>query len=668
MNNDINNDIKTRQGTFSQKAFSILQRVGQSLMLPVSVLPAAGLLVAVGRMLQNAAQAEGGVIVYPIINSIGSVFFTGGLAIFEQLPAVFAVGVAIGFTGGAGVAGLAAVVGYFTMLNVIGTMVDLRGLDLKVNTGVFGGILMGLISARLYHSFYQTKLHPIFGFFAGKRLVPIITAGSAIVVGMALAFVWPPIQNQINAFGEMVMGSDFGPAFYAAGKRLLIPVGLHHVYYPPFLFEFGDFVTEAGKVLHGESPRYFAGDPTAGRFMASEFPIMLFGLPAATLAMYMRAKTERKKAVAGMMISAALTSIITGITEPIEFMFIFVAPLLYLLHVALAFGSGLLTGFFDVHLGYTFSASLIDFGLGFFNQNNSFYLFLVIGPIIALAYFGGFYGLIGLMNFKTPGREEDESATEKDFFESAGASSTDSRYRKILIAIGGAENVAQLDACITRLRLGLFDGTLVNENALKSLGAAGTMNAGGGNVQVVFGPESDSIKEEIQKLITSDKANLANGVQKAPRTVLIRTPIQGKLVKLSDVPDQTFAQKILGDGIAIDPSEGVVRSPVDGEIASLFRTGHAIGVRADRGLDILIHIGLDTVEMNGAGFEPLVKEGDRVKQGQPLIRFDSDAIRKAGKSTISPIVFTDKAQFTGLKVLLNDGNIDKNTDLFEVTF
>lgn len=258
---------------------------------------------------------------------------------------------------------------------------------MAINTGVFGGIIMGLVTANIYNRFHQIQLPAVLGFFSGKRAVPIITAVAAFGVAVLLGFVWPPIQAGIHSFGNSMMSSDLGPAFYAAGKRLLIPVGLHHVYYPPFLFQFGEFMTQAGQVVHGESARYFAGDPSAGRFMASEFPLMLFGLPAAALAMVLAAPKARRKAVGGVMLTAALTSIITGITEPIEFAFIFVAPLLYILHVVLAFGSGLLTSAFDIHLGYTFSASVIDFIIGYFNQKNSMMLFAVVGPIIAATYF-----------------------------------------------------------------------------------------------------------------------------------------------------------------------------------------------------------------------------------------------------------------------------------------
>ena len=604
--------------------FSTLQQVGKSLMTPVSVLPAAGLLVALGRMLDHVL--------------IGKLMFSGGIAIFEQLPVVFAIGVAIGFTGGAGVAGLASAVGYFTLINVLKVMKDYRVLTMDINTGVFGGIIIGLLAAYLYKRFYQTKLHPVFGFFAGKRFVPIITATAAVFVGVLLGFIWPPIQNAINAFGTHIMGSEFGPAFYAAGKRLLIPVGLHHVYYPPFLYEFGQYVTAAGQTLKGETARYFAGDPTAGRFMASEFPIMLFGLPAACIAMYLRAPENRKKAIAGIMLTAALTSIITGITEPIEFSFIFVAPVLYIFHVAAAFLSGFLTGFFDIHLGYTFSASLIDYAVGTSNMKNSIYLWLVVGPIIAVLYFSVFYWLIGLMNIKTPGRGDDE--TSDDGMEvNAGE-----KAANVLAALGGTENIVNLDACITRLRLSVKNAANVNQDQLKKIGAAGIM-ASGTNFQVIFGVESDALKEEIKSLMNKK----GSGPVKSAG-VHISSPLKGEILPLSKVPDATFADRILGDGFAVQPTEGVVYAPVAGKIAQLFRTNHAIGIVTAEGLEILIHVGIDTVKMNGEGFKAFVQKGDLIKAGQKLLEFDLELVRKNAKSDITPVVITNMAKVASLSV------------------
>lgn len=364
------------------KGFKKLQKVGKALMTPVSVLPAAGILVAIGRLLQE----QNG-----LVYDVGNVMFNSGISIFEHLPLIFAIGVAIGFAGDA-VAALAAGVGFTVYAKVLEVMASIINISEKtggsvesINTGVFGGIIVGIIAAQMYKKFHQTELPPYLGFFAGKRLVPIVTATCSVFAGVALSFIWPPIQVQINEFARFAMNSAIGPALYAAGKRALIPVGLHHVYYPPFLYEFGRFTTEAGQVLRGETARFFAGDPSAGRFMAAEFPIMLFALPAACLAMYLRAKNKVK--VAGMLTTAAITSFLTGITEPIEFSFIFVAPPLYLFHVIGAFISGLLTNFFNVRIGYTFSASAIDYVLSLSNLGNPMMFWFVVGPIMAVLYF-----------------------------------------------------------------------------------------------------------------------------------------------------------------------------------------------------------------------------------------------------------------------------------------
>lgn len=624
--------------SMGNKMFSTLQQVGKSLMTPVSVLPAAGLLVALGRILEH--------------HFVGKLIFSGGLAIFEQLPVVFAIGVAIGFAGGAGVAGLAAVVGYFTFANVLKVMKEVLLLPVDINTGVFGGIIIGLLSAYLYKRFFQIKLHPVLGFFAGKRFVPIITAACAVLVGVLLGYVWPPIQNGINHFGTFIMGSSLGPAFYAAGKRLLIPLGLHHVYYQPFLYEFGQFVTSTGAIVKGESVRYFAGDPTAGRFMAAEYPLMLFGLPAACFAMYLRAPQTRRKAIAGIMISAALTSIITGITEPIEFAFIFVAPILYVFHVAAAFLSGVLTGFFDIHLGYTFSASIIDYLLGASNMKNSFYLWLVVGPAIAALYFGTFYWLIGLLDIKTPGRDVEDSDEAANFV------STSHKAKEVLAALGGEKNIIALDACITRLRLTVKDPSIVNQARLKQIGAAGIMCTGN-NFQVIFGVESDVLKEEIKAVMAQEK-----NAPKASGT-FISSPISGELMTLAQVPDDTFASKVLGDGFAIKPSEGVVYAPVDGKIAQLFRTNHAVGILTDEGLEVLIHVGIDTVKMNGQGFNAFVKKGDVVLRGQKLLEFDLDLVRAQAKSDITPIVITNMDKVSGLK-LQGNGKTKSGLEIMEI--
>lgn len=473
--------------------FKTLQKVGKSVMMPVSVLPAAGLLVALGRWLM---QSTG------ITNALGQIMYSGGIVVFENLPLIFAIGVAIGFANNAGVAGLASVVGYEVMTKVLDVMgklsnIQAKGID-KIDMGVFAGIIVGIVSAKIYDRFHDTKLPPYLGFFSGKRSVPIVTAFAALFMGLGFSFIWPPIQIAINHFAQFASNSYFGPALYAAGKRALIPVGLHHVYYPTFLYEFGRYLDPAtGQILKGETARYFAGDKTAGYFMASEFPIMLFGLPAATLAMYLGAKKEKRKAIAGIMLTSALTSILTGITEPIEFAFIFVAPPLYVFHVIGAFVSGLLTRAFSIRLGYTFSASLIDYVLGAANSQNGWKLFLIVGPIIFILYFVAFYFGIKIFNFKTPGRDDDIEVVD----DNSNKKATSPKAERILEALGGKNNIDTVDACITRLRLTVNDISKVDKAELKKIGAAGIMDLGGGNLQVVYGTESEALKDDILKLM-----------------------------------------------------------------------------------------------------------------------------------------------------------------------
>ncbi|MGZ3795234.1 MAG: glucose PTS transporter subunit IIA, partial [Pseudobdellovibrionaceae bacterium] len=561
-------------------------------------------------------------------------------------------GVAIGFTGGAGIAGLAAAVGYFTMVNILKIVSDTEKLNIAINTGVFGGILIGLLAAQICNRFQNVKLPQVLGFFSGKRFVPILMTATSFALALLLGFIWPPIQKAIYEFGNSVISSDYGPAFYAAGKRLLIPVGLHHVYYPPFLYEFGQFITSTGQVIKGESARYFAGDPAAGRIMASEFPLMLFGLPAAALAMFLASPKEKRKAVGGVMLSAALTSMLTGITEPIEFAFIFVAPLLYVLHVAFAFIAGLLTAHFDVHLGYTFSASFIDYALGYFNQKNSSYLFLFIGPFISALYFLSFYTLIRFFNFQTPGRElEKPHQDEASVRTPQGSGGKAALASEVLLALGGKHNIESLDACITRLRVVVKDAAKVQSEQLKKLGAAGVMQSGR-NIQAIFGVESDFLKEAIKASMTKSS---------------LFSPAKGRVLPLREVPDNAFAENILGEGFAVEPQEGMIYAPCSGQIVNIFPTKHALGILSEDGLEVLVHVGIDTVQMKGEGFQSFVAEGQHVNVGDRLIGFDLELVRQKAKSLITPIVITNMDTVEALK-LVQEGSVTAGQKTLEVLF
>lgn len=448
-----------------------LQMIGQSLMLPVSVLPAAGLLLRLG---------EKDLLNMPAVQAAAQ-------AVFANLPLLFAVGTAIGFSEGQAVAALAAVVGQLVMLAA------LKAINPVIDMGVFSGIVMGIIAAVLCKRFSHVRLPAVLGFFGGKRFVPFVTAVVGVVLAFVFQAVWPALQQVIDAVGQAAVQSSAGPALFAAGKRLLIPVGLHHVYYPVFLYQFGQFTDIDGAVIRGDFNRYYAGDPSAGIFMASEFPIMMFGLPAAALAMYLNARPARKKFVAGLMVSGALTSFLTGITEPVEFAFIFAAPLLFVFHVLMAALSGWLTSIFDIHLGFTFTASFIDYVLSYRYGHNQLLLW-PIGLVIGVLYFVVFHLAIRKFDLPTPGREVDDTPLTYD----DGLMML--QPQRILAALGGADNIEYIDACISRLRVTVHQRALVNKKDLLTLGAAGISEVGN-NLQLVFGTPSDELKEAISRYL-----------------------------------------------------------------------------------------------------------------------------------------------------------------------
>lgn len=591
-------------------------------MVPVSVLPVAGILLGVG-----AAHFT----IFPA--AVSDIMTQAGGAIFGNLPLLFAVGVALGFTRNDGIAALASVIGYAVMISTLGVIAKAMGVETKmvmgiatIETGVFGGILIGGVSAALFNKFHNIQLPPYLGFFAGKRFIPIITSFGAIALGLVLAVAWPPIGNLIASFSHWAASENPGLAFaaYGIGERALIPFGLHHIWNVPFFFETGSFTDPVtGKTVAGEIARYLSGDPTAGN-LAGGYLFKMWGLPAAAIAMWHSARPENKKRVAGIMISAALTSFVTGITEPIEFSFLFVAPILYAAHALLAGAAFFLCILLGIKHGTTFSHGLIDFVVLLPKSTNAAWL-LVIGPIWAALYYGVFRFVIAKFNLATPGRtlesEELELATKKEPTE---------RLQKILSALGSADNIQNLDACITRLRVTVKNEALVEKDKFKSLGAAGVLNAGGGNFQIIFGTESDRLKEDLKSLIANQ-----------PKATSFYSPIKGTVVALEKVPDATFSGKILGEGIAIEPSEGIVYAPLSATVAQVFRTNHAIALRSSDGAEILIHVGIDTVKMNGNGFKALVAEGDLVTKGQKLLEFDLDLVKSHAASIVTPIVFVN---------------------------
>lgn len=635
-----------------KKAFGVLQQVGRSLMTPVSILPAAGLLLGLGNEQ---------VFNLPIMEDAGDV-------IFSNLPLIFAVGVAIGLSGGAGVAGLAAVIGFLVMNVTLGNMSHIVGVETEemlgidtLQTGVFGGIIIGLVTAYLYNRFHNIKLPDFLGFFAGKRFVPIITAVSSFIIGILFVYVWPPIQQGIDYLSYLAIGTNDAISTFIYGFifRALIPFGLHHIFYQPFYFEIGSFTDSVGKVVHGDLTRYFAGDPTAGTFMAGAFPIMLFGFPAAALAIYHTAKPAKKKLIGGIMASAALTSFLTGITEPVEFAFIFVAPVLYIINNILAGLSYMIMDLLNVKAGFSFSGGFIDYVL-YWPLSSNAWIVIPVGIAFAFAYYFIFRFAINKWNLKTPGREdevEDEQSTEN--FE------PDELANDILISLGGKENISNLDACITRLRVTVNDKANVDKDRIKKLGASGILEVGN-NIQAVFGTKSDQLKDQIKDIIAgkTPKPSSPKQEKKVEKVTSLTgkddivIPLTGKLVPIEDVPDEVFSGKMMGDGFAIEPDDGTVISPVDGKIINIFPTKHAVGIQSANGREILIHVGLDTVKLDGAGFEVFVEEGQEVQQGQEILKADLEYLKEHAPSIITPVVFTNLQE--GEIVTLKDlGNVSR---------
>lgn len=485
-----------------------LQKLGKSLMLPVATLPAAGILQGLGLIDYQKDIPLGALGAF--LNQYVTPFMTSGaLAILDNLPIIFAIGVAIGFAGDA-VAGLSALIGYMVLTRVLAQVplqMPFIPDDVKLNMGVLGGFFVGLWSAYLYNKFHNIKMPDWLGFFAGKRFVPIITAASTMVLAVLIGMIWSPIQDGISAFGNWVVGlGGIGSFIFGTANRLLIPLGLHHVLNSIAWFQIGDYTNAAGEVVHGDLWRFFAGDPTAGMFMSGFFPIMMFAMPAAALAFMHTAKPSKRKLVGSIFIGSAVASFLTGITEPLEFAFMFIAPVLYVVHAILTGLSGLIMYALDVHLGFSFSAGLIDYLVNLKLSTNA-WLLLPVGLAFGVVYYLLFRILIVKLNLKTPGREEDDDMdTVSDDGDTAapapsGAASNESKAAKVLQNIGGADNITSIDACITRLRLVVKDEKAVKDSELKKLGASGVMRLGQGAVQVVFGPQAESIKDEIKKMM-----------------------------------------------------------------------------------------------------------------------------------------------------------------------
>lgn len=690
------------------KIFGVLQRVGRSFMLPIALLPVAGLLLGIGSSFTNetmlAAYGLNGVI-HPgtIIYTILDVMSQTGNAVFNNLALLFAMGVAIGMARKEKeVAALSSAVAYIIMNTAIQAMINAAGgveampansttTMLGITTlqmGVFGGIIVGLGVAALHNKFYKIELPQVLAFFGGTRFVPIVSSIVYLIVGIAMFYVWPVVQTGIAALGDLVQASGYAGTFiYGLLERALIPFGLHHVFYTPFWqtavggTAVIDGVTVAGAQniffaeLASKSTTVFSVEAT--RFMAGKFPFMMFGLPGAALAMYQCAKPEKKKVAGGLLLSAALTAFLTGITEPLEFTFIFVALPMYAVHCVLAGLSFMLMHIFNVGVGMTFSGGLIDmvlFGVMQGNAKTHWIWIVIVGAVYFVLYYLVFRFMISKFDYKTPGREDNEEVklyTRADVNArdaAAGAAGESDPVSALIVeGLGGKANLSDVDCCATRLRVTVKDADLVKQDALKASGASGIICKGNG-VQVVYGPKVAVIKAKLEEYLENAPATVAApaaAAAPAAQDTVLASCLNGTVVPLAEVKDEAFASGALGDGIAIEPADGELVAPADGEISSTFETHHAIGMTTTDGAELLMHIGIDTVKLGGKHFTYLVNEGDKVKKGQALIRFELEEIRKAGYPLTTPVIVCNTDEYAAINARAS-GTVKQGDALLEL--
>lgn len=697
------------------KIFGVLQRVGRSFMLPIALLPVAGLLLGIGSSFTNATTIETyhlGKFIYEggVLYTILDIMSKTGSAVFDNLALLFAMGVAIGMAKKEKeVAALSGAIAYIVMNTTISALITAKGgveamaensttSVLGITTlqmGVFGGILVGLGVAALHNKFYKTELPQVLSFFGGTRFVPIVSTVTYLIVGIIMFYLWPVVQLGISKLGVLVLNSGYaGTWIYGILERALIPFGLHHVFYMPFWqTELGGSMMIDGNMVAGAQNIFFAElaskstevfSVSATRFMAGKFPFMIFGLPAAAFAMYKTARPEKKKVVGSLLLSAALTSMITGITEPLEFTFLFVAPLMYAVHCVLAGLSYMLMHILNVGVGMTFSGGLIDmtlFGVLQGNAKTHWIWIVVVGLVYAVVYYFVFYFMITKLNLKTPGRESDDvepklyRRSDVNEAKAAKAKGADKRASDVVSAmilkgLGGKDNLSDVDCCATRLRVTVNDASKVMDDMLKASGASGVIHKGNG-VQVIYGPKVSVIKSDLEDFIDSPYSDDPDSIigtegasdktEEKPQTegaentetngkaITLYSHMNGTAVKLEDVEDEVFSQKILGEGAAVEPSEGKLYAPCDGKIDSVFDTKHAVNMVSSEGVEILLHIGIDTVKLGGQYFEAHVSDGQEVKKGDLLISFDMDKIKAAGYKVTTPIIIGNTDDYVSVE-------------------
>lgn len=706
------------------KIFGVLQRVGRSFMLPIALLPVAGLLLGVGSSFTNQTMLETygltgliheGTVIYTVLDIMNQC----GSAIFNNLALLFAMGVAIGMAKKEKeVAALSGAIAYLVMNTAISAMINARGgveamapnsttSMLGITTlqmGVFGGIIVGLGVAALHNRFYKIQLPQVLSFFGGTRFVPIISTAVFLVVGIALFYVWPVVQNAITLLGNLVIRSGYlGTWIYGVTERALIPFGLHHVFYMPFWqTAVGGTAVVDGVTVQGAQNIFFAElasknttvfSVEATRFMAGKFPLMIFGLPGAALAMYRTAKPEKRKTVGGLLISAALTSMLTGITEPLEFTFLFVAPAMYVVHCIYAGLSYMLMHLLNVGVGMTFSGGLIDltlFGIMQGNAKTNWIWIVIVGIGYFLLYYFTFYFMITKMNLKTPGREEDDEETKlytrSDFKAKTGVGPdgsapavSDSVSACILEGLGGKANISDVDCCATRLRVTVLDADKVSDATLKASGASGVVHKGNG-IQVIYGPQVAVIKSNLVDFMETPEAAAigpasAKAAAPAParesaptanaKDAVLVSPMNGVVVPMNEVKDEAFAACVLGDGVAVEPEEGKLFAPADGVIDNVFDSKHAIGMTTTEGVELLLHVGIDTVKLAGQHFTVGVSAGQKVKQGDLLLTFEMDAIKAAGYLCTTPMIVCNTDDYQSIQPLAT-GPVKAGQKLLEI--
>ena len=713
------------------KIFGVLQRVGRSFMLPIAILPVAGLLLGLGSSFTNTTTIETYGLQWllgdkTILHALLVIMNAVGSAIFDNLPLIFAVGVAIGMAKKEKeVSALSAVIAYFVMNVSINAMLKISGKILadgsiakdvldgtitsvcgiqSLQMGVFGGIIVGLGVAALHNRFYKIELPNALSFFGGTRFVPIISTVVYLFVGILMYFIWPTVQNGIYALGGVVTGTGyFGTLLFGIIKRALIPFGLHHVFYMPFWqTAVGGTMEVAGHMVEGGQNIFFAQladsaniahfSADATRYFSGEFIFMIFGLPGAALAMFKCAKPEKKKQAGSLLLSATLACMFTGITEPLEFSFLFVAPALFAVQVVLAGSAYMIAHILNIAVGLTFSGGLLDFflfGILQGNEKTSWMRVIPVGILYFFLYYFIFKFMIKKFDFKTPGREDDDVETKlytkadvkaRKEAQNDGVASEDAMSEAITKGLGGKKNISDVDCCATRLRCTVHDAARVSDGILKATGASGVVHKGNG-VQVIYGPNVTVIKSNLEDYLEKAPNTYAEAEntptpkeaeptqetkeQKVVDTITVCSPMSGLAADLSTAPDEAFAEKMMGDGAVVTPEDPYVRAPEDGEVAFVFDTKHAIGFVTDSGVSLLIHVGIDTVKLNGEGFEALVESGQTVKKGDPMLKLDLEYLKTHAPSVTSPVLCTELEENQRIR-LLADGPVKAGDPLFAI--